>query len=148
MRPFQAAGDRQDRDSGRVVAPLGAAEPDSRNRHTVDYAHIHSNTWTTGMRKPSSIRLPQELSDRVDRLSAALERPRSWVIERAIAAYLDDQEWQVAKIREALDDVRAGTAALVTHQEVAANLDRLIEQTVGSRPDHAQPEDDAADRVA
>lgn len=100
------------------------------------------------MPKPSSIRLPDELLNRVDTLAVALERPRSWVIERAIAAYLDDQEWQVARIREALDDVRAGTAILIPHRDVAAHLDSLIEQAVGSRPDHEQPADDAADRVA
>ncbi len=100
------------------------------------------------MRNPSSIRLPDELSNRVDKLAAALERPRSWVIERAIAAYLDDQEWQVAKIREALDDVRAGTARLIPHDEVVAHLDAMIEEAVGSRPDPEQPEHDAADRVA
>ena len=99
------------------------------------------------MRKPSSIRLPEDLAERVDRLAAALERPRSWVIERAIATYLDDQEWQVARIREALDDVRAGTATLIPHSDVAAHLDRLIEQAVGPRPEHEQP-DDATDRVA
>jgi predicted transcriptional regulator len=100
------------------------------------------------VRKPSSIRLPNELSDRVDNLAAALERPRSWVIERAIAVYLDDQEWQVAKIRAALDDVRAGTATFIPHDQVVAHLDAMIEQAVGPRPDHEQPEHDAADRVA
>lgn len=99
------------------------------------------------MRKPSSIRLPDDLSERVDTLAAALERPRSWVIERAIATYLDDQQWQVARIREALDDVRAGTATLIPHSAVAAHLDRLIEQAVGPRAEHEQTQD-GADRVA
>jgi predicted transcriptional regulator len=100
------------------------------------------------MRKPSSIRLPDQLSERVDKLASALERPRSWVIERAIAAYLDDQEWQVARIREALDDVRGGTATLIPHAQVMADLDAMIEVAVGSRPAHQQPDDNAADRVA
>jgi len=100
------------------------------------------------MRKPSSIRLPGELSDRVDRLAAVLERPRSWVIERAIAAYLDDQEWQVAKIREALDDVRSGTAKFIPHHEVIAHMDATIEQALGSRAYREHQNDDAADRVA
>jgi len=100
------------------------------------------------VRTPRSIRLPDDLSERVDKLAAALERPRSWVIGRAIAAYLDDQEWQVAKIREALDDVRAGTATLIPHEHVVAHLDAMIEQAVGSRPDREQPDNDAADRVA
>jgi predicted transcriptional regulator len=99
------------------------------------------------MRKPSSVRLPDELSERVDTLAAALERPRSWVIERAIATYLDDQEWQVARIRGALDDVRTGTATLIPHAEVVAHLDGLIEQAVGPRAEHEQTQD-AADRVA
>jgi predicted transcriptional regulator len=100
------------------------------------------------MPKPSSIRLSDELSERVDRLAAALERPRSWVIERAIAAYLDDQEWQVARIREALDDVRGGTAGLISQRHVMADLDAMIEQAVGPRPLPEQPDGDAPDRVA
>jgi predicted transcriptional regulator len=100
------------------------------------------------MPKPSSIRLPDELLVRVDKLAAALERPRTWVIERAIAAYLDDQEWQVAKIREALDDVRGETAKLIPHDQVMANLDAMIGAAVGSRPTPKQPDEDASDRVA
>jgi len=100
------------------------------------------------MPKPSSIRLPDELLVRVDRLAAALERPRTWVIERAIAAYLDDQEWQVAKIRQALDDVRGGTAKLIPHEEVMAKLDAMIDEAVGSRPARKHPAEDASDRVA
>src|SRR6266852_5999772 len=100
------------------------------------------------MSKPSSIRLPDELLARVDELAAALERPRTWVIERAIAAYLDDQEWQVAKIREALDDVRGETAKLIPHDQVMAKLDALIDEAVGSRSARKQPDEDASDRVA
>jgi predicted transcriptional regulator len=100
------------------------------------------------MPRPSSIRLSDELLGRVDMLAAALERPRSWVIERAIAAYLDDQEWQVAKIRDALDDVRGGTARLTAHEQVIADLDAMIEQAVGPRPTQTQPDSDAPDRVA
>ena len=68
------------------------------------------------------------------------------MIERAIATYLDDQEWQVARIREALDDVQAVTATLIPHSEVVAHLDRLVEQAVGSRSGHEQTQD-ATDRV-
>ncbi len=100
------------------------------------------------MHKPSSIRLSDDLLRRVDQLAAAVERPRSWVIERAIAAYLDDQEWQVAKVREAVEDLRAGTATLVPHQQVVAQLDAMIEEAAGPRPKDAQPASDAADRVA
>lgn len=100
------------------------------------------------MPKPSSIRLSDNLTERVDRLAAALDRPRSWIIERAIATYLEDQEWQVAKIREALDDVRAGTAKFIPHDQVVAHVDAMIEEAVGARPDHEQAPDHAPDRVA
>lgn len=85
---------------------------------------------------------------RVNKLAAALERPRTWVIERAMAAYLDDQEWQVARIREALDDVRGGTARLIPHEQVMAKLDAMIDEAVGSRATRKQPDEDASDRVA
>src|SRR5438309_505529 len=39
-----------------------------------------------------SLRVPQDLVETFDRLAAALERPRSWVMLRALRQYVDDGE--------------------------------------------------------
>ena len=39
-----------------------------------------------------SLRLPNDVIQAFDKLAAALERPRSWVMLRALRQYLDDGE--------------------------------------------------------
>ena len=56
-------------------------------------------------------RLAEETAERLDRLAAATKRSRSWLVEQAVAAYLDDQAWQVEAIREGLAQADAGEFA-------------------------------------
>jgi predicted transcriptional regulator len=39
-----------------------------------------------------SLRVPNDLVEAYDRIASALERPRSWVMLRALRQYLDDGE--------------------------------------------------------
>jgi predicted transcriptional regulator len=39
-----------------------------------------------------SLRVPNDIIEAFDRIAAALERPRSWVMLRALRQYLDDGE--------------------------------------------------------
>ena len=79
------------------------------------------------MAKPTSVRLSNELSERLDRLCAAMDRPRSWVIEQAVSRYLDEESWQVAAIREALAEYRSGNAVLLPHEDVMAEVARKLQ---------------------
>ena len=83
------------------------------------------------MTKVTSIRLSDETMEKLDKLAAAMERPRSWVIERAITEYVEDNAWQIQQIREALDDYRAGTATLIPHEEVMEHIDEMIRAKLG-----------------
>jgi predicted transcriptional regulator len=74
------------------------------------------------MTKVTSVRLDDEMANKLDRLAASLDRPRTWLIEQAIASYVEEQSWQVAAISEALDDYRSGNAAVTPHEQV---MDRL-----------------------
>jgi predicted transcriptional regulator len=67
---------------------------------------------------PVSVRLEAALNDRVTAIAAALDRPKSWVIEQAVRDFVAVQEWQLAAIDEgikAADEGRVGT-----HDDVAA----------------------------
>jgi predicted transcriptional regulator len=64
---------------------------------------------------PLSVRLPEALSEQVTEVAAALDRPKSWVIEQAIRDYVAMQQWQLAAIDEG---IRAADA-----DEVAAHED-------------------------
>jgi predicted transcriptional regulator len=83
------------------------------------------------MSKVTSIRLSDETMAKLDKLAAAMERPRSWIIEQAIKEYIADNAWQVEQIREALDDYRAGTAKLIPHEEVMRHIDEMIREKLG-----------------
>ena len=67
---------------------------------------------------PVSVRLESELNDRVTAVAAALDRPRSWVIEQAVRDFVALQEWQVAAIDEGIRAADAGQ--VIAHEDVVA----------------------------
>jgi len=68
-----------------------------------------------------SLRIRPDLSERIGTLAATLERPKSWVIEKALEEYLAVQAWQIAEIKEGIAEADAGR--LVPHEKVAAWVD-------------------------
>jgi predicted transcriptional regulator len=65
-----------------------------------------------------TIRLDDEVRDRLDRLAAATQRSRSYLAAAAIEQYVELQSWQVSEIEQALKEADAGDFA--TDEEVAA----------------------------
>lgn len=65
-----------------------------------------------------TLRLPEELKGKLDRLAEATERSRSWLAQDAIRRYIEMNEWQVAEIREGVREADAGQFA--SGAEVAA----------------------------
>jgi RHH-type rel operon transcriptional repressor/antitoxin RelB len=55
-----------------------------------------------------TIRIPAEMHKRLEKLAGATERSKSWLAARAISAYLESEEWQVARIRKGIRAARAG----------------------------------------
>ena len=85
------------------------------------------------MSKITSIRLKDDLCAQLDQLAKALDRSRAWVIEQAIARYVEEEAWQIAAIQEALAEYQAGGAKLIPHEEVMDALDARI-KAAGARP--------------
>jgi predicted transcriptional regulator len=52
---------------------------------------------------PVSIRVPADVVERLDKVAAILERPRSWVILRAIRQYLADEGKEVLDVQEGIE---------------------------------------------
>ena len=70
-----------------------------------------------------SLRVPNDLVEAFDRIASALERPRSWVMLRALRKYLDEGEGrEVEEDTESLAELDRGES--VPFEEV---LDRLRE---------------------
>ncbi len=67
---------------------------------------------------PVSVRLQPALNDQVTAIAEALDRPKSWVIEQAVAEFVAIQEWQLAAIDEGIREADAGR--LIPHEDVVA----------------------------
>ena len=65
-----------------------------------------------------TIRLEEDVKLRLDKLADSTQRSKSFLAAEAIRAFVENNEWQVAEIRTALDEADAGDFASET--EVAA----------------------------
>jgi len=66
-----------------------------------------------------SIRMPDELAKRLDGIARETERPRSYIIQKALEAYLEDY----ADLQIALDRLHDATDAVVSGKEMRKLLD-------------------------
>ena len=58
-----------------------------------------------------SLRVPTSLSVALDKLAAGTQRSRSFLIEQALNAYLQQHAWQVEEIEQAIREADAGDFA-------------------------------------
>ncbi len=65
-----------------------------------------------------SVRLPKEITDRLDDVAKAAERPRSFIIQKALEAYLEDY----ADLQIALDRLRDQSDPLISGEELRKSL--------------------------
>ncbi len=72
------------------------------------------------MRKtaPVSVRLEPALEDRLTAIAAALDRPKSWVIEQVVRDFVVVQKRQLAAIDAGIGAADAGR--VVAHEDVVA----------------------------
>ena len=75
---------------------------------------------------PVSIRIPTDVIETLDKIGAALERPRSWVILRAIRQYLADEGQELLDVQEGIAEAERGE--VFDFDEVMAGLDEIIAQ--------------------
>ncbi len=82
---------------------------------------------------PLSLRISPEKARRLDALAKTTERKRSWILEKALDAYLEDQAWQIARIEKGLTELKAGES--VAHDDIAAWLDTWGGDAEGEPPE-------------
>jgi predicted transcriptional regulator len=70
-----------------------------------------------------SAHVPVPLADKVELLAERLERSRGWIVQQALAAWVEREEERRRLTLEALDDVDAGRT--VDHRAVLAWADSL-----------------------
>lgn len=62
-----------------------------------------------------TIRLEDEVKDRLDRLADSTNRSKSYLAAEAIREFVETNEWQIAEIRAALKEADAGDFASDKH---------------------------------
>jgi predicted transcriptional regulator len=62
--------------------------------------------------------IPLELIEKVDALAEQLERPRGWIVKKALAAWVEEEELRDRLTREAMDEADRGL--LIDDEEVKA----------------------------
>ena len=65
-----------------------------------------------------TVRMEDEVRDRLDRLAEATQRRKSFLAAEAIRAFVEMNEWQIGEIRAALREADAGDFA--SDKDVAA----------------------------
>jgi predicted transcriptional regulator len=65
-----------------------------------------------------TVRLPEEVKDKLERLARSTKRSRNFLAAEAIAEYVDVNEWQIAGIEKGLKDLDAGNG--IPHDRVKA----------------------------
>ena len=65
-----------------------------------------------------SVRLPKELADQLEGIAKETERPRSYIIQKALESYIED----FADLQIALDRLRDQTDPIVSGKEMRKSL--------------------------
>ena len=65
-----------------------------------------------------TVRLEDDVKDRLDVLAGATKRSKSFLAAEAIEAYVEANEWQIAEVQAALKEADAGDFA--SDKDVAA----------------------------
>jgi RHH-type transcriptional regulator, rel operon repressor / antitoxin RelB len=58
-----------------------------------------------------TVRLDDDVKDRLDVLADATQRSKSFLASEAIRAYVESNEWQISEIQAALKEAKAGDFA-------------------------------------
>ena len=70
-----------------------------------------------------TVRLPIAVKQKLEALSASTRRSKSWLAAEAIAAYVEEQSWQIQQIEEAVALADSEQAVWIDGEAVGAWLD-------------------------
>jgi len=70
--------------------------------------------------KATTVRVDEEILERLDGFALACGRSRAWVIKDALQRYLEYETWFAGEVEKGREDVAAGRT--VSHDEVKTRL--------------------------
>ena len=68
----------------------------------------------------TTVRMSDEVLDRINTMAKTLNRSRTWVINQAVERFLSYEEWFVREVQAGLDEARRGE--FTRDEEVAARF--------------------------
>jgi RHH-type rel operon transcriptional repressor/antitoxin RelB len=74
-------------------------------------------------RETMTVRIQPEVRKALDGIAASLDRDRTYVVNQALEAYIDVNQWQIDHIRQGLREANAGKFA--AEAEVNRTIARL-----------------------
>lgn len=72
---------------------------------------IYCNHKGATMSTTMTLRLEDDVKERLDRLADATQRSKSFLAAEAIREFVDNNEWQIGEIKAALQEADAGDFA-------------------------------------
>ena len=80
---------------------------------------------------PVSLLVPADLIETLDKIAAALERPRSWVMLRALRQYVADEGQEMLDVQEGIAELDRGETVPI--EDVLAEIDEIIAKAEAKR---------------
>ncbi len=75
--------------------------------------------------QPYSIRADAQTMEALGRIAEAMDRPRNWVINDALKAYVEDNEWLEEQVAKSRQEIAEGKG--IPHDEAMARMRQHIE---------------------
>jgi RHH-type transcriptional regulator, rel operon repressor / antitoxin RelB len=85
--------------------------------HTSDHNEMNGSSTTL------TVRLSKEAKAKLEALAESTSRSQNYLAAEAIAAYVDENTWQIEAIQEAIAEADRGEASYA-HEEVMSYLER------------------------
>ena len=80
---------------------------------------------------PVSVRAPAELIEQLDKVAAAMDRSRSWVMLDAVRTYLANEGQEALDVQAGLEEANRGET--VPFEQVLADLDEKVRRAGAGR---------------
>lgn len=75
------------------------------------------------MTQTVSIRLDDEVLDKLDALTKATDRSRAWLMAHAVEQYIQHEAWQIEAIQRTREKIRQGKAKFASHEDTTRWLE-------------------------
>ncbi len=72
--------------------------------------------------KATTIRMDDNVLDRIDSMAKSVNRSRTWVINQAVERFLSYEEWFVQEVKEGINEATNGE--LASHEKVGERFAR------------------------